>query len=580
MANVGSLTVKVGADVSGLQKGMDRATDSVEDFDKRAARMGRTFGKVAVGIAAAAVAIGVAVTRASAQAGDLAREIESLSAISGTGVEEFQKLSEAARTVGIEQEKLADIFKDVNDKFGDFMATGAGPLADFFENIAPVVGVTAEQFARLSGPEALQLYVDSLEEANVSQQQMTFYMEALASDATALLPLLRDNGREMQALGRKAEETGRVLSEDTVKGARETGDMLLDLKTTIRNEMITAIIGLEDELEILAEFFVDTVIPAIEATVRAAAKAAGALGQLKELIQFIRDPGAAVGGDVADKIGGSLGGVGGDGSGPMSPEDAARLFPGLTIDVPTPESPSGAVPIVKPTKTRGGGGGRGGVDREDFEALQERFQTEAEYIEEQRLDALERLREYREAKLATEEEFNALEKRINEKHQDEMARVEDQAREAKLRAMSDMFGGLSTLMATENEKLFKIGQAAAVAEAVVSGYASAVSAWEKGMKIGGPPVAAAFTAASLSRTGALISSIAGARSGASGGASSFGGSIAETGAAQAAPSQAPLEARITGLDPNSIFSGSSITSLFDALQDEAGDRGLSVSFVQ
>ncbi len=32
----------------------------------------------------------------------------------------------------IEQEKLADILKDVNDRVGDFLQTGGGPMADFF----------------------------------------------------------------------------------------------------------------------------------------------------------------------------------------------------------------------------------------------------------------------------------------------------------------------------------------------------------------------------------------------------------------------------------------------------------------
>ena len=81
--------------------------------------------------------------------------------------EALQRWSAGARTVGIEQEKLADILKDVNDRVGDFLQTGGGPMADFFENIAPQVGVTAEQFARLSGPEALQLYITSLERAGV-----------------------------------------------------------------------------------------------------------------------------------------------------------------------------------------------------------------------------------------------------------------------------------------------------------------------------------------------------------------------------------------------------------------------------
>ena len=68
---------------------------------------------------------------------------------------------------------------------GDYVQTGAGPLADFFENIAPKVGLTADSFADLSSEQKLGAYVNALEKANLSQADMTFYMEAIASDATS-----------------------------------------------------------------------------------------------------------------------------------------------------------------------------------------------------------------------------------------------------------------------------------------------------------------------------------------------------------------------------------------------------------
>ncbi len=141
--------------------------------------------------------------------------------LSGTTAEEFQRWAYASKTVGIEQDKLGDIFKDVQDKIGDFLQTGGGPMADFFENIAPKVGVTAEQFRNLSGPQALQLYVSSLQQANLSQSEMTFYMEAIANDATLLLPLLANNASSFNALAKEAEELGLVLSNDAAAGALE-----------------------------------------------------------------------------------------------------------------------------------------------------------------------------------------------------------------------------------------------------------------------------------------------------------------------------------------------------------------------
>jgi len=52
--------------------------------------------------------------------------------IYNTRVESFQRLAIGANRLGISNEKLADIFKDVNDRVGDFIHTGAGPLAGFF----------------------------------------------------------------------------------------------------------------------------------------------------------------------------------------------------------------------------------------------------------------------------------------------------------------------------------------------------------------------------------------------------------------------------------------------------------------
>lgn len=170
--------------------------------------------------------------------------IATLSQIAGTTAEEFQRFAIGAETVGFDMDKTADIIKDVNDKIGDFLATGAGPMADFFEKIAPQVGVTADQFARLSGQEALMLYVRSLEQANLSQAEMTFYMEAIANDATALLPLLSNNATEMRRFGEEAAEAGRILDNETIASAREAEIALSQMAGEIRGNLNQAFLAL------------------------------------------------------------------------------------------------------------------------------------------------------------------------------------------------------------------------------------------------------------------------------------------------------------------------------------------------
>lgn len=237
MADSPELKFVVTGDTSGLDAAIRRAKSGVGEMRTQLNAGAASFAKWGAAGAAAGAAMAIAITRNAAEAG---KEIANLARISGTGVVEFQKLAAASNEVGIGQEKLGDIFKDLRDRVGDFIQTGGGPMVDFFERIAPQAGVTAEQFRKLSGPDALQLFVNTMEKAGLSSNEMAFQMEAMASDATALLPLLKDGGREMRALGDAAEKAGQVLSEiDVARLQQAAKDMAAFDRTigTLKNQL-------------------------------------------------------------------------------------------------------------------------------------------------------------------------------------------------------------------------------------------------------------------------------------------------------------------------------------------------------
>lgn len=230
---IGSLFVALGLDTAAFSAGIKQTQGRIQTFaaglSKKLGAFGDVpgVGKLQAGLAAVGVSLGAAAGAAAGAAvvgmGALsiatintAKELKNLSALANATPEEFQKIAYAGEQVGISQEKMADILKDMNDRVGDFIATGGGPMVDFFERIAPKVGVTADQFRKLSGPQALQLYVDSLEKANVNQQDFTFFMEAMASDSTALVPLLRNGGKAAQEYGARLEALGGVMDNATV----------------------------------------------------------------------------------------------------------------------------------------------------------------------------------------------------------------------------------------------------------------------------------------------------------------------------------------------------------------------------
>lgn len=180
--------------------------------------------------------------RAISNMTNAAAELGNLASVAGLSVERFQEVAFAAQQFGVSNEKMADILKDVNDKFGDFVQTGAGPLADFFENIAPAVGLTADAFAKLSSEQKLGRYIKALEDANLSQADMTFYLEAIASDSTLLQKVFANNGAELDRLSTKIRDAGGVMSEEMVAKAKEAKEEF-SLAAEVMNKQFAVALG-------------------------------------------------------------------------------------------------------------------------------------------------------------------------------------------------------------------------------------------------------------------------------------------------------------------------------------------------
>ncbi|OQR30255.1 phage tail tape measure protein [Pseudomonas sp. Bc-h] len=242
---VASTARKIDRSLADVDGAFDRLNSSA---DKVGETVSSTFEKIGAGNIAAAGSIAGLVALTSSTI-DYAREVKNLAQLSNTSVEDFQRLAYGAKSVGVEQEKLSDILKDTNDRVGEFLQRGSGEMADFFKEIAPQIGVTAGQFANLSGPQALQLYYTSLEKAGLNQQQVTTYMESMADEATALIPLLRNNGKEFQALGDQAENAGSVISEFNINRLVTAGQAISGLKATFAGVTNQITIGLLPGIE-------------------------------------------------------------------------------------------------------------------------------------------------------------------------------------------------------------------------------------------------------------------------------------------------------------------------------------------
>ena len=239
MANSASLVVNIKANVTAFNKSMKKVKKRVTEFgDKAKSKLAPTFkaisrqGKAAFMViqksimtvikstAALVTVLGTLTAIRLASVTQSFKELAQWSDTLGTSVPELQKWAAAAKTVGIEQEKLTDIFKDVNDKVGDFLMNNAGPMVEIFEKL----GISIDQVRNKKPEQILELL--SRESAKLGKQQRVFIFEAIASDSAKLLPLLDKNSKALRMLFKEYEELGLVVTSTESKALQSFGSSL------------------------------------------------------------------------------------------------------------------------------------------------------------------------------------------------------------------------------------------------------------------------------------------------------------------------------------------------------------------
>lgn len=200
-----SLSLETAAFEKGATLAEKRASQMQRKFEQVGGRIAAVGQKISTTLTPALLGVAAAGSAAVNQLANDAAEMKRAAQTAGAGFEEFQRAAFAASTAaGVETAKLGDILRDTAEKIGDFAATGGGELQDFFKNIAAPQGLNVEDFLGKSSIEQLRMYVAALENAGVSSEEMVFYLESIADEGSALLPILQANGAELDRLGAKA----------------------------------------------------------------------------------------------------------------------------------------------------------------------------------------------------------------------------------------------------------------------------------------------------------------------------------------------------------------------------------------
>lgn len=204
--------------------------------------------------------------------------------------------------------------------------------------------------------------------------------------------------------------------------------------------------------------------------------------------------------------------------------------------------------------------------------LEEMFasETEAEMLRYQAKKDM--LAEYLESAGLSEEEARIKREALEAEHQERMAQIDRKASDLKMTHTKKALGDLSGLMNTHSRKLFEIGKAAAIANALISAKESVVDAWKWGNKVGGPPLGAAFAAAAAAAQAANISAIASTNFRGGGGVGGGGGGAVDT-SGISSQQAAPVRAAVVDfrIQSRGIWRDDDVAELMQVIGDRVKD---------
>ena len=249
-------------DTSGIQKTFDNLSNNISTQMQGLAK------KIAAGLGSAIAVDGlIDLTR---NAITTSTEIRRMADLVGESVEDFQYFAAGAKTAGLSLEQFGQMGKDALDRLGE-ARRGEGEMMDFFEKVAPKIGVTIDQFKDLSGPEVIQAYYNGLEKANLSHAETITYMEQIVNDGSLLIPMLKNGGEGFKQWGDEARKAGAVMSEGMVDNLNKAKDNLYTLQLQFQGFQATMVNTVAPVINAIATNFdhIKTVVATLAAAIGA-----------------------------------------------------------------------------------------------------------------------------------------------------------------------------------------------------------------------------------------------------------------------------------------------------------------------
>lgn len=181
-----------------------------------------------VAITGAVVGLGIAIQSSLSSLVSQGDELDKASQAAGVSVENLQQLRYAAGMSGIEADKLADAFKEVNNALGEGKE---GEKAKIFEKLG--ISITDATGKFKTADQLLIESADSFAKLGSDQERAILAMKLFGEEGKNLVPLLKQGSDAVREQMKEHDALGATLGGDTVKAAAEFNDQMSRVGTLL-----------------------------------------------------------------------------------------------------------------------------------------------------------------------------------------------------------------------------------------------------------------------------------------------------------------------------------------------------------
>lgn len=218
----GKVVVEITSDDVKLRNGLTTAETSLKRFGARMEKMGARMSIFGGGIAGGIAALATAAAKSGAEIYDLSKR-------TGMSAESLSVMRYAAKQTGVEFSgfiaSIAKMQRAISDA-GD----GSKKTVEAFKNI----GVSVDLLTGKNPADQFKIISNAISKIPDPAQRTAAAMDIFGRGAAALVPLMAEGASGFDALSKRAESLGLVLSTEAVKAADEFDDAMADLSETVK----------------------------------------------------------------------------------------------------------------------------------------------------------------------------------------------------------------------------------------------------------------------------------------------------------------------------------------------------------